>query len=55
MPTVSETELEQKTSEYMEYVKDFMSNKKQEFVFHSRKADFKISLFDGDVTLEFQK
>lgn len=53
MATVSETELEQRTSEYIAFVKDFASNRSRDLVFKDKNDTFKFSIFDEDVTLEF--
>lgn len=53
MATVPETELEQKTSEYIQWVKDYSAHKKGEFIIRGKHDGFKISCFDGDITLEF--
>lgn len=53
MATVSETELEQKTSEYINYVKDFAHNLKGDYKFLGKRDKFVLSIFNEDVTLDF--
>lgn len=53
MATVAELELEQKTSEYIQYIRDFAANADKDFMFHGSKSSFTFSIFDKDVTLEF--
>ncbi len=52
--TVREAELEQRTAEYINYVKDFAVNNKNDFVLKSEREGFRFSIYDKDCTLEFQ-
>lgn len=53
MATVAETELEQKTSEYIAFVKDFAAKIDGDFIRRSEKVGFTFYIIDGDVTVEF--
>lgn len=53
MSSVSEIELEQKTSDYIQFVKDFASNRNKDFILKDKRGEFMFSLFDNDATLEF--
>lgn len=52
MATVSETELEQRTSEYMIFVRDFAAKLDKDFV-KTSKTGFTFYIMDGHATLEF--
>lgn len=54
MPTVAETELEQKTSEYINFIRDFYGKFDGDYTFNGKREGFKISIFDRDVTVEFR-
>lgn len=53
MATLPETELEQKTTEFMAYVRDYALNKKKDFILRGQREKFHLSVFDKDVTLDF--
>jgi hypothetical protein len=54
MATISETELRQKTSEYILFVREFMVNSDKDFVLKDKRDGFELSVFDKDVTLSFE-
>ena len=51
--SVREAELEHRTAEYINYVKDFAANTNRDMVLKSERDGFRFSLFDKDCTLEF--
>lgn len=53
MPTVPETELEQKISEFIQFVRDFSANKKGDYKFRGKREGFVFHIIDGDVNLDF--
>lgn len=53
MPSVSETELEQKISEFISFVKDFTANRRGDFVLRGKNDNFKIASFADEIVLEF--
>lgn len=54
MATVPQTELEQRTSEYIQFVRDFALNLDRDFTFASKRKEFALFILDKDVTLEFE-
>ncbi len=53
MATVPETELEQKTGEYIQFIKAFAEQHKGNYRFKGSRDGFNFYVIDGDVTLEF--
>ena len=53
MATVSETELKQKTSEYIQYVNDFAANIGRDIKIMDGREGFVFTIYDKDVTLDF--
>lgn len=51
--TVREAELEQRTADYINYIRDFAENTSKDVVIKSKREGFRFSLFDKDCTLEF--
>lgn len=53
MVTVTELELEQKTSEYIQYLKDYAVKTNRDLVYNGKHDGFRLSILDKDITLEF--
>lgn len=53
MITVTDKELQQRTSEYISYIRDYAVNAKKDFKIYGNHGEFELSLFEKDVTLEF--
>lgn len=53
MSTVAESELEQKISEFIIYVRDYAANKKGDFKLIGKRDNAILLCADGDVTLDF--
>lgn len=53
MRTVPEFELEQKTSEFIQFVRDYSANRKKDFTIKSERDGAVLSCIDGDVSLYF--
>lgn len=51
--TIREAELEQRTADYISYVRDFAENTSKDVRIKSKREGFTFSLFDKDCTLEF--
>ena len=52
--TVLEAELEQRTADYINYIRDYAENTSKDVVIKSKREGFIFSLFDKDCTLEFE-
>ena len=53
MATVSETELDQKISDLISFVKDFAANRSKDFHLVGKHDDFEFFIQGKEVTLEF--
>lgn len=53
MATVPESELKQKTSEYLAFVRDFAMNASKDVIIKDKRDGYNFYLQDKDVTLEF--
>jgi len=53
MASVTETELKQKASEFITFVKDFAINRDKDLKIVDKRDGFVITIFDKDVTVEF--
>ena len=53
MATVSEVELEQRTGDFINFVKAFAEQHKGDYKFRGQHDGFNFYIIDGDVTLEF--
>lgn len=53
MASVTETELKQKVSELITFIRDFAVNADKDFKVVDKREGFVITLFDKDVTVEF--
>lgn len=51
--TVREAELEQRTADYINYIRDFAENTSKDVVIVSTREGFRFSLYDKDCTLDF--
>jgi len=54
MSTVAETELEQRIGELVQFIRDYAVNHDKDFLLNCERDGFKFSIFDKDVTIEFQ-